>query len=33
MGQRKAGILPYIVIYQKVDDRHGAFINAQKSIG
>ena len=26
--QPKAGILPYIVIYKKVDDRGGAFINA-----
>ena len=32
MGQLEAGILQYIVIYKKVDDRCGAFINAQKTI-
>ena len=26
MGQLKAGILPYIVIYKKIDDRRGAFL-------
>ena len=33
LGHLKAGILPYIVIYKKVYDRSGAFINAQKTIG
>ena len=33
MGQLKAGILPYNVIYKNNDDRHGAFSNAQKTLG
>ena len=33
LGQLQAGILPYIEINKKDDDRRGEFINAQKTIG
>ena len=33
LGQLKADIPPYVVINKKDDDRHGAFINAQKIFG